>query len=106
VAVLLTEKSGKTYKNRYFLTLQKKIDFPAASISRSVKPTPEGFEVRPSSDKLARAVFLSLSGAGYFFEDSCFDILPGQTVRVSVKTSPTEEEVSRQLRVTSLREAY
>jgi beta-mannosidase len=65
-----------------------------------------GFEVSLASDKFARAVFLSLSGIDYFFEDNYFDILPGQTVRVLVKTSLPEAEFSRQLRVSSLKDAY
>jgi beta-mannosidase len=102
VTVQLTDKAGKVYKNRCFLTLQKNIDFPAVSISRSVRPAPEGFEVSLASDKFARAVFLSLSGSDYFFEDNYFDILPGQTVKVRVKTALTEAEFNRQLRVITM----
>ncbi|MDR0688049.1 MAG: glycoside hydrolase family 2 protein [Prevotellaceae bacterium] len=105
VTVQLVDKTGKVYKNRYFLTLQKDVDFPAVNISRSVRPVVGGFEVNLSSDKFARAVFLSLSGSDYFFEDNYFDILPGQTVCVRVKTSLPEAEFSRQLRITSMNSA-
>ncbi|MDR1341794.1 MAG: glycoside hydrolase family 2 protein [Prevotellaceae bacterium] len=102
VAVQLTDKSGEVYSNRCFLTLQKDVDFPAPNISRSVRPVADGFEVTLQSDKFARAVFLSLSGIDNFFEDNYFDILPGQTVRVLVKTSLPEAEFSRQLKVRTI----
>jgi beta-mannosidase len=104
VTVQLDDKAGKVYKNRYFLTLQKEVSFPAVSISRSVKPVQGGFEVSLTSDKFARAVFLSLSGGDYFFEDNYFDILPEQTIRVRVKTSISEAELNRQLRINTVNE--
>ncbi|MDR0415449.1 MAG: glycoside hydrolase family 2 protein [Prevotellaceae bacterium] len=102
VAVQLADKSGAVYSNRYFLTLQKDVSFPQPAISRSIKPAPGGFEVSLTSDKFARAVFLSLSGIDNFFEDNYFDILPGQTVSVLVKTSLSEAEFSRQLKVKTI----
>ncbi|NDV57638.1 glycoside hydrolase family 2 protein [Bacteroides sp. 519] len=94
------------YKNNYFLVKQKEMNYPKATITRSVHPVDGGYEVTLTSDKFARAVFMSINGIDNFFADNYFDILPGETVTKLVTTDLTQGEFEKQLRVTSLRDNY
>ena len=99
-------KDGSVYTNRYFLVLQKEIDFPEVQISREIQNIPDGYEISLRSDKFARAVFLTVDGIDNFFENNYFDILPGQTVKVKVKTALSRADFEKQLRITSFKDYY
>ena len=101
-----TDAKGKVYANTYYLVDHKYMDFPQPNITRSVKAVAGGFEVTLSSDKFARAVFLSLEGIDNFFEDNYFDILPRQSVTVKVTTPLSESEFIRQLKMVSFVDTY
>jgi beta-mannosidase len=103
VVTNLTGADGKKYSNRYFLVKQKEIDFPEVKISKTIQAVAEGYEVALKSDQFARAVFLSIAGIDNFFEDNYFDILPGQTVKVQVRTKLPQAELEKQLKITSFR---
>ncbi|MFT3739658.1 MAG: glycoside hydrolase family 2 protein [Breznakibacter sp.] len=96
-----TDNAGIPYTNRYFLTPQKEIEFPAVRIDRNIKAVDGGYEVTLRSDKFARAVAMSINGTDNFFEDNYFDILPGQEIRVKVRTILPQQEFEKQLKVTS-----
>jgi beta-mannosidase len=102
ISVVFTDNTGSVYTNRYFPTSQKEIDFPPVNISRSIRPVSGGFEISLQSDRFARAVMLSINGIDNFFENNYFDILPGETVCVKVKTNCTQMEFEKQLKITSL----
>ncbi|NDW10790.1 glycoside hydrolase family 2 protein [Dysgonomonas sp. 520] len=106
VYVTFDDAKGGTYTNRYFLALQKDIDFPKVKISRKVQAVSGGYEVTLKSDKLARAVMMSIEGIDNFFENNYFDILPGQEVKVKVTTKLSQNEFEKQLKVTSLVDYY
>jgi beta-mannosidase len=101
VYVTFTDKSGIVYTNRYFLTLQKEITFPAVKISKNIRPVSGGYEITLQTDKFARAVFLSIDGIDNFFEDNYFDLLPGKTVTVRVRTTLPQKEFEKELKITS-----
>lgn len=100
------DTKGNTYKNSYFLVKQKEIDFPKVNISRTVTPQEDGFEVALQSDKFARAVLLSIDGIDNFFENNYFNILPGETVKIKVRTTLLKTEFERQLKITSFDKTY
>lgn len=106
VFITFTDKAGISYNNRYFLVLQKDIDFPAVKIDHQIKPTTNGFAVTLKSDKYARAVMMSVDGINNFFENNYFDILPGQTLTVNVQTSLSLSEFRKQLKISSFRDYY
>ncbi len=106
VAVELTEGKNAVYKNCYFLTLQKDIDFPAVNITKTIRPVDGGYEVTLKSDQFARAVFMSIEGIDNFFENNYFDIYPGEQVTTKVKTSLPQTEFEKQLKVVSIKDAY
>lgn len=106
VTVELKDKKGEIYNNNYFLTLQKDIDFPKTTISKTVKSVQGGYEVSLYSENYARAVFLSIDGIDNVISNNYFDILPRQTVVTTVKTPVSQAEFEKQLKVISLRDAY
>jgi beta-mannosidase len=102
----LADSAGKIYKNNYFLLQQKNINYLRANIRKSVKPVDGGYEVTLSTDNFARAVFMSIDGIDNFFGNNYFDILPGQTESVMVKTSLSQPEFEKQLKIVSLKDGY
>lgn len=106
VHVCLKDKTGKIYTNNYFLLQQKDIKYPQTVISKQMKAIDGGYEVALTSDKFARAVFMSLNGIDNFFENNYFDILPGETVTVKVKSTLSASDFEKQLKVVSLSDAY
>ncbi len=106
VYTCLTDADKNVYENNYFLVLQKDIDFPKPQIMKTVKPVNGGFELMLKSDKFARAVFMSIEGIDNFFENNYFDILPGQTITTKVRTSLSQPEFEKQLKIISITDAY
>jgi beta-mannosidase len=102
----LTDDKGKAYTNNYFLLQQKDIDFPKAVINKQIKAVNGGYEVTLTTDKFARAVFLSINGIDNFFENNYFDILPAQTLTVKVNLALAQSDFEKQLKVISLSDAY
>jgi beta-mannosidase len=71
--------SGNTVsRNEYFFQPYKNLSLPRAQISVSATRTQTGFRIALSSDKLARAVYLSASNYPGSFVDNYFDLIPGK----------------------------
>lgn len=102
----LKDDKGKVYTNNYFLLQQKEIQYPRATISKQINAVDGGYEVHLTSDKFARAVFMSLNGIDNFFENNYFDILPEETVNIKVNSTLPAADFEKQLKVVSLSEAY
>ncbi|MDR1555905.1 MAG: glycoside hydrolase family 2 protein [Tannerellaceae bacterium] len=95
-----------TYTNNYFLSRYKDIDFPKATIRKTLVASGDGFDVTLESDVFARGVFLSIEGIDNFFSDNYFDILPGEPVTIHVSTSLDKASFERQLKSESISDAY
>lgn len=98
----LTDKEKNTYANNYFPVKQKEVDYPKATLSKSIRPVEGGFDVTLKSDCFARAVFLATGDADSSFSDNYFDILPGESVTVTVSTNLPQATFEKQLKVVSL----
>lgn len=102
----ITDTKGNRYANNYFLVKQKDMNYPQPTITRTIQPVNDGYEITLNSDKFARGVFLSISGINNFFENNYFDLLPGQKAKVKVRTDLPQPEFEKQLKIVSLPEAY
>ncbi len=73
-------------------------------LSAEVMETEENFAITLSAERLARFVWLELTGKDVIFNDNCFDIPAGRTVTVTLpsRNDLTLEEVRDALRVRSL----
>ena len=100
------DKNGNCYENHYFLVQQKDMNYQPPAIDRTVTPCENGFEITLTSNKFARGVFLSIEGIDNFFENNYFNLIPGQAYRVKVQTRLSQPEFEKQLKITSLTDAY
>ncbi|HSP63768.1 MAG TPA: glycoside hydrolase family 2 protein, partial [Pyrinomonadaceae bacterium] len=94
--------------NEHFFAAYKNLSVPQPQISVDAVRTRPGFKVTLSSDKLARAVYLSVPNHAGFFADNYFDLVPGKKVAVEFRTNAAMvlSEFRRQLRIRSLADAF
>lgn len=91
---------GRKYESIRTFALLKDMKLPQCRLDVSVVPVDGGFDVTVSSDSFARSVWMTIDGVEHHFSDNFFDLLPGCSRTVSIKTELTEEDFLRQLRVT------
>jgi len=100
--------NGKTVStNEYFFEPFKNLSLPTAQVKVDAVSIPNGYKLTVTSNKLAKAVYLSSKTAG-FFSDNYFDVLPDKPVEIEFRTrvkNPVEEFRS-QLQVRSLKDAF
>jgi beta-mannosidase len=103
VVIVSSLKVGeKLYTNNNFLVKQGALNFPACNITTKVEKCDGGVAVSVSSDNFARAVYLSIEDNDNFFEDNYFNILPGTSRTIKVKTKLSAEAFEKQLKVEHL----
>jgi beta-mannosidase len=109
---LLTELTlgGKSVsRNEHFFQPYKNLRLPHPEISIStLVRTRSGFSVTLTSDKLARAVYLSLPNQAGSFVDNYFDLIPGRKVEVEFRTRGPVNliDLKKRLIVRSLADAF
>jgi beta-mannosidase len=93
--------------NQYYFKPFKELAFSRPKIKTEVVPGPRGFIVTLSSDKVARAVYLSGFKDG-FFADNFFDLIPGMPVKVEYRNDAkmSIDEFRNALKVRSLADAF
>ncbi len=92
----------RTYCNNNFFVKQNELNYPVATVTTKVAAAKDGVEVTLSTDNFARAIFMSIDGIDNFFADNYFDLRPGASRTVYVRTSLTADEFAKQLRVIHL----
>jgi beta-mannosidase len=94
--------------NEHFFQPYKNLLQPRPQISAAVVRTRAGFRIILSSDKLARAVYLSAPNYSGFFVDNYFDLIPGRKVEVEFRTgsSVTVNDFRKRLKIHSLADAF
>jgi beta-mannosidase len=95
-------------RNEHFFQPYKNLSLPRPQISVEAVRTRTGFRITLSSDKLARAVYLSAPNSAGFFVDNYFDLIPGRKVEVEFRTggSATLADFQKHLTVRSLADAF
>lgn len=107
VHIVYTDKEGKTYTNNYFPAKHKEMRYPQARISKEIVSSNGGYDVTLTSDVFARGVFLSLEGdTDNFISDNYMDLLPGESVKVKIRTSLPLSLFAEKLQVTSFSDMY
>jgi beta-mannosidase len=92
----------------YFFAPFKELTFAKPAITPEVWRTGNGFTIKLSSDKFAKAVYLSLPEHDGFFSDNYFNLVPGREVTVSFNSRlPLSlEEFRKRLQVRSIVNAF
>jgi beta-mannosidase len=100
---------GVVSSNTVFFRPFKDLPLAAPNVSTEVARARGGATtVTLSTDRLARAVYLSAEGLEGSFADNFFDLLPGQKVTVAFRAGRpvTADELRRRLRVRTLSDAF
>ena len=95
-------------RNEHFFQPYKNLLLPRPQISAETVRTRTGFRITLSSDKLARAVYLSAPNYGGVFVDNYFDLIPGRKVEVEFRgNGPVNlADFKQRLTVRSLADAF
>jgi beta-mannosidase len=94
--------------NSYFFRPFKELNMSAPQITTDVTNTRDGYVVRLTADKYARAVYLDAPGVEGAFVDNYFDLPPGKTAQIVFKPSraTTLADLRAKLRVRSIVDAF
>jgi beta-mannosidase len=94
--------------NEHFFQPYKNLSLPHSQIKTDVMPVRGGFKVTLSTDKFARAVYLSAPNHNGFFTDNYFDLLPGRPVAVTFRSNEAGglNEFRNQLKIRSMADAF
>jgi len=65
-----------------------------------------GFDITLKADKLAKNVYLQMGDEEGFFSDNYFDMLPGESVTINLKTDISEEKLKEVLTLRTLDGAF
>lgn len=75
ISAKLTSDGKTLATNIYYLLTPKELQLPKPNIQKEITKTENGYRIILKTDKLAKNVFLSVDGEG-FFSDNYFDLLP------------------------------
>jgi len=89
-------------RNLVFFDEAKTLALPAAQIHTSLEAGSDGYTLMLSSDKLARNVWISFGDLDAEVSDNAFDLLPGQSVTVTVHSKLALEKLKQALLVQDL----
>lgn len=82
--IKLKSGSEELAEKYYYFKHEKDLQFSAPSITYSIRKSGGKYLVDVKSDKLAKAVFLSLKNKDGFFSDNYFDLLPNEAKTVEL----------------------
>jgi beta-mannosidase len=71
-------------QNLVFLDEAKNLQLPAPAIQSKFAPAADGYTLTLTASKLARDVWVSFGDEDVALSDNAFDLLPGQSVTVTV----------------------
>jgi len=93
--------------NEYFFEPYKNLTLPNPQISIVAVRVRNGYKLTLTSDKFAKAVYLSNKTEG-FFSDNYFDLFPGKPVEVEFRTRVNipVEEFRDQVKIRSMKDAF
>jgi beta-mannosidase len=93
-------------RNLIYLVPTKQVILPEAHISTELTQRADGLHLKLSSPVLARSVYVTFGPTSAELSDNYFDLLPGETVDVVVKSRETLDRLRANLHVVSLADAF
>lgn len=92
----------------HFFAPFKDLTFSKPTITPEIKPVRGGFSVKLTTDKFAKAVYLSVAEHDGFFSDNFFNLAPGRVVTVQFNTrAPLSlEQFRERLQIRSVFDAF
>ena len=98
----LTDGDKVVSRNLVFFDEAKTLALPAPQIHTSLTAAGDGYALTVSSDKLAREVWISFGDLDADVSDNAFDLLPGQSVTLTVHGKAGLDRLRHALRVQDL----
>jgi beta-mannosidase len=98
----LLEGSAVVSRNLVFFDEAKNLALPAPHIQAKLEAGRDGYTLRLSTDRLARDVWVSFGDDDAELSDNAFDLLPGQSVTLTVHGKASLQELERTLHVQNL----
>jgi beta-mannosidase len=92
------------YEDLHYFKKPKELALQAAEIGLEIFEKDSEFEIQLTANRLAKNVFLSTNLSPDHFSDNYFDLIPGQTKKVSFPKTGTLEEFKNNLKVLHLYE--
>jgi beta-mannosidase len=94
--------------NELFFVPTKDIQLPQAQVTSEVTPASAGgtYTLHLSSAVLARNVYVSFGNIDAKPADNYFDLLPGQSVDLTITSAASLDELQKNLKVISLTDAF
>jgi beta-mannosidase len=92
--------------NLTYLAPTVEVHLPPATLKTELMKVGDSYRLKVSSPVLARSVYISFGEADAEVSDNYFDMLPGQSVEIMIKTKANEEALRKGLKVISLVDAF
>jgi beta-mannosidase len=97
----------KVSRNLIFFEVMHNLDLPVMpKIDATLSKTGADYTITLQSSKLARGVYVSFGDLDADSSDNYFDLLPGESFTVTLKSSATLDQLKSALKIMSLTEAY
>jgi beta-mannosidase len=93
-------------RNLYFFSKMKDVQLPAPEIKATIASDAAGYKVTVQSGQLARDVYVSFGDVDATFSDNYFDLLPGESAEIIVKSKASLDQLRQVMKVTSLYDAF
>jgi beta-mannosidase len=102
------EVAGKNVsRNLIFFDVTHDLELPVMpKIETNLSKSGADYTITLQSSKLARGVYISFGDLDVDSSDNYFDLLPGESVTVTLKSSATLDQLKSALKVMSLTEAF
>ncbi len=102
------EVGGKRVsRNLQFFDVTHALDLPVApTVESAVSKTSGDYVVTLRSAKLARSVYLSFGDLDVKVSDNFLDLLPGESVTVTLRSSATLDDLRNSLKIMTLTQAF
>ncbi len=102
------EVAGKrASRNLIFFDVMHNLDLPVMpKLDATLNKTGAGYTITLQTPKLARGVYISFGDLDVESSDNYFDLLPGESVTITLKSSATFDQLKSALKIMSLTEAY
>src|SRR6185295_10167508 len=101
--------NGKVVSSHdYFFAPFKDLTFSKPTITPEVTLTRRGFNIKVTTDKFAKAVYLSVPEHDGFFSDNFFNLAPGREIRVEFRSRQplSIEQFKARLSIRSVFDAF
>ena len=106
VATDLTVAGSVLSSNLIYLAPTVEIHLPPAPLKTELTKSGDSYRLRVSSPVLARSVYISFGEVDAEASDNYFDLLPGQSMEISINTPAREDALRSGLKVISLVDAF